>query len=146
MGLMDRFRAGRQPREDAEEDTGAPPPVDEAARREQLIELDDALRRLARNLAADADRMRNPGYALRVSDYREVAAEAARLERDGFDRAALTDLANQVVPLVRGGVELPPEYAAVADDHQRVMDAAEALRAVLPSEEAPGAGGDAQPG
>jgi hypothetical protein len=146
MGLMDRFRAGRQPREDAEDDTGTPPPVDEAARREQLIELDDALRRLARNLAADSDRMRNPGYALRVSDYREVAAEAARLERDGFDRAALTDLANQVVPLVRGGVELPPEYAAVADDHQRVMDAADALRAVLPSEEAPVAGGDAQPG
>ena len=146
MGLMDRFRAGKQPQEDPEEDTGTPPPVDDAARRAQLIELDDALRRLARNLAADADRMRNPGYALRVSDYREVAAEAARLERDGFDRADLTDLANQVVPLVRGGVELPPEYAAVADDHQRVMDAADALREVLPSERAAEPDGGGQPG
>jgi hypothetical protein len=143
MGLMDRLRGGRRSREDPEEDAGAPPPVDEAARREQLVELDDALRALARGLAANGDRMRNPGYATRVADYRAVAAEAARLARDGFGRADLTDLANQVVPLSRGGGVLPPEYAEVADAHQRALDAAGALRAVLPSERA--AEGD-QPG
>jgi hypothetical protein len=135
MGLLDRLRGGGRGADD-EDDTGTPPPVDEAARSAQLIELDDALRTLARALAADSDRMRNPGYAQRVADYRSVAAEAARLEREGFDRAALTDLANQVVPLTRGDV-LPPEYAAVAEPHDRALEAAAALRAVLRSEHLP---------
>jgi hypothetical protein len=139
VGLLDRLRgAGRGGDEDGEDDGGTPPPVDAAARSAQLIELDDALRALARSLAADTDRMRNPGYAQRVADYRSVAAEAARLEREGFDRAALTDLANQVVPLTRGDAPLPPEYAAVAEPHSRVQAAAAALRAVLPSEDQPG--------
>jgi hypothetical protein len=138
MGLLDRLRgAGRSP-DQGEDDDGTAPPVDEAARRAQLIELDDALRALARALAADADRMRNPGYAQRVADYRSVAADAARLEREGFDRAALTDLANQVVPLTRGDSGLPPEYASAAEQHSRVQQAAAALRAVLPSEDQPG--------
>jgi hypothetical protein len=137
MGLLDRFRRDRAEGEGgSDEDHGTPPPVDVEVRSEQLIELDDALRTLARNLAADEDRMRNPGWAGRVSDYRAVAAEAATLERDGFDRADLTDLANQVVPLYRAGADVPEEYTAVAEAHDRVMDAADALRAVLPSEQA----------
>jgi hypothetical protein len=140
MGLWDRLRGGRgevDPAASEDEDIGVPPPVDVAARGQQLIELDDALRALARGLAADPDLMRNPGYAQRVADYREVAADAARLEREGFDRADLTDLANQVVPLTRPGAELAPEYAPVAQVHARVMAAAHALRAVLPSEGQP---------
>lgn len=138
MGLLDRFRRDRSAEGGAgsAEDDGTPPPVDDSARREQLIELDDALRTLARGLAADADRMRNPGWAGRVADYRAVAAEAASLERDGFDRAALTDLANQVVPLYRPGSATPAEYAAVEQEHERAMAAADALRGVLPSEQA----------
>jgi hypothetical protein len=135
MGLLDRFRAGRRDAAESEDDHGTPPPVDTAARSQQLIELDDALRALARSLAADSDRMRNPGWAGKVSDYRAVAADAAALERDGFDRAALTDLANQVVPLYRAGAPVPAEYAAVAADHDRAMAAADALRAVLPAEQ-----------
>jgi hypothetical protein len=141
MGLLDRWRDGRRSTGESGEaspqsqDDDAPaPPVDHAARSRQLIELDDALRALARGLAADTDLMRHPGYALRVSDYRSVAAEAARLERDGFDRADLTDLANQVVPLHRGDAPLPAEYAAVAEPYARVVAATEALRAVLPDE------------
>jgi len=140
---MDRLRAGRQgSSQESEEDFGTPPPVDLAARGQQLIELDDALRTLARGMAGDTDRMRNPGWAGKVADYRAVAADAATLERDGFDRAALTDLANQVVPLYRAGAQAPPEYAAVLDAHARAMDAADALRAVLPSESE--AGSDSQ--
>lgn len=136
MGLMDRLRGGRKTSPDSDEgdDHGTPPPVDLEARGAQLIELDDALRSLARGLAADADRMRNPGWAGRVADYRTVAADAAAMERDGFDRAALTDLANQVVPLYRPGAAVPPEYVAVAGAHDRALAAADALRAVLPSE------------
>lgn len=136
MGLMDRLRRGRQSAEEAsEDDHGTPPPVDVAARSQQLIELDDALRSLARSLAADDDRMRNPGWAGKVADYRAVAAEAAALERDGFDRADLTDLAAQVVPLYRAGAAVPPEYESVHEAHDRAMAAAEALRAVLPAEQ-----------
>ena len=138
MGLMDRLRGGRKDDGESEEDFGTPPPVDVPARSQQLIELDDALRTLARNLAADENRMRNPGWAGKVADYRVVAADAAALERDGFDRAALTDLVSQVVPLYRQGSPVPPEYEAIAADHDRVMAASAALRTVLPSEEQSG--------
>ena len=135
MGLLDRLRGRHEAAAgDDEDDDGVPPPVDVAARSAQLVELDDALRALARGLAADAGLMRNPGYSQRVEDYRAVAAEAARLEREGFDRADLTDLANQVVPLARPGTPLPAQYEAVAAVHDRVLAASDALRDVLPSE------------
>lgn len=135
MGLMDRFRSSRKDSDESTEDTGTPPPVDVSARSEQLIELDDALRTLARAMAADTERMRNPGWAGKVADYRTVAADAAAMERDGFDRAALTDLASQVVPLYRAGAAVPPEYEALVADHERAMAAVAALRAVPPSEQ-----------
>ena len=135
MGLMDRWRSRAKDDSGDSDDTGTPPPVDVAARSAQLIELDDALRALARGMAADTDRMRNPGWSGKVADYRAVAADAAALERDGFDRASLTDLVNQVVPLFRPGGDVPGEYVEVADAHQRVLDAADAIRAVLPSEQ-----------
>lgn len=137
MGWLDRLRGGRTgpPDIESEEDTGPPPALDVPARSEQLVELDDALRALARAMSADRARMRNPGWAGRVADYRAVAAEAAALHRDGFDRAALTDLASQVVPLSRAGGQLPEEYVDLADQHDRVMAAVDALRAVPPSEE-----------
>ena len=135
MGLLDRWRSRAGDEGGDEDDAGAPPPVDVAARSAQLIELDDALRSLARGMAADTDRMRNPGWSGKVADYRAVAAEAATLERDGFDRASLTDLVNQVVPLFRPGSDVPREYVDVADAHQRVLEAADAIRAVLPSEQ-----------
>lgn len=133
---MDRLRAGRQgSSQESEEDFGTPPPVDLAARGQQLIELDDALRTLARAMAADTERMRNPGWAGKVADYRTVAADAAAMERDGFDRAALTDLASQVVPLYRAGTAVPPEYEALVAEHERAMAAVETLRAVPRSEQ-----------
>jgi hypothetical protein len=137
MGLMDRFRASRQDSDGSTDDTGTPPPVDETARSAQLIELDDALRTLAREMAGDGERMRNPGWAGKVADYRTVAADAAALERDGFDRAALTDLASQVVPLYREGTSVPPEYEPYVAQHERAMAAVDALRAVPSSEQTP---------
>jgi hypothetical protein len=135
MGLMDRLRARRTTAEaDSEEDTGVPPAVDVDVRKRQLVDLDAELRTLAREMAADSARMSNPGWAGRVADYRAVAAEAAALERGEFDRAALTDLASQVVPLYRAGADIPPEYQPFAQAHERVMAAVDALRAVLPSE------------
>jgi hypothetical protein len=143
MGLLDRFRKDPRPALDGEggasgdDDEVAPPiPLDVAARRLQLVDLDDALRRLARELAADTVHMANPGWAGMVSDYRAVAAEAARLERDGFDRADLTDLAAQVVPLWPPRLPEPPqEYRPYADSYRRVEEIVAALRETLPGEQ-----------
>ncbi len=147
MGMLDRLRrdearptGGDVGPADGEQqvvvDSGPvddPVPSDEvAARAAQLIDLDDALRRLARAMAAETDRMRNPGWAGKVADYRSIAADAARLERDGFQRADLTDLASQVVPLWSAGTrELAPEYAAMAGEHEAVLAAVAVLRRPL---------------
>lgn len=136
MGLRERLRGalgggGEQP-EPVE------PPLDEAGRRRQLDDLEEAVRQLARSMAGETARMTNPGWSGRVEEYRWVAAEAARLSRHGFTRAELLDLANEVRPLyvARGG-EPPAEYAEFADEQDQVLAAAEALRAPLPSETPP---------
>jgi hypothetical protein len=96
-------------------------------RRAQVSELDDALRSLARAMAADTTLMANPGWRGRVEDLRFAANEAARLQREGFDRAALQDLAAEVRPLYRGA-DVPAEYAPYRDEHERVLAAVSALR------------------
>ncbi|WP_123788554.1 hypothetical protein [Phytoactinopolyspora halophila] len=108
-------------------------PLDVEARRAQLAELEDALRALARAMAADRDRMVNPGWAGRVEDLQFAANEAARLGKEGFDRAALHDLAAEVRPLYGTGA-VPDEYAAYVDEHERVMTVVEKLRTPLPGE------------
>ena len=134
MGLVDRLRGALGGHAEAEP---VEPPLDEAARRAQLDDLDDALRGLARAMAAEVALMTNPGWSGRVDEYRWVAGEAVRLSKHGFTRADLLDLANEVRPLfVPGAGEPPAEYARFAADQQRVLDATEALRATLPSEQA----------
>lgn len=111
-------------------------PLDVDTRQAQLDELENALRALARAMAADIGRMSNPGWQGRIEDLRFAADEAARLSRHGFDRAALHDLAATVRPLYGPGT-VPDEYAAYADEHERVMEAVRQLRAELPSERPP---------
>ncbi len=108
-------------------------PVDLPARRAQLDELENALRELARAMAADQDRMANPGWRGRVDDLRFAAAEAAKLSRTEFDRGALHDVAAEVRPLYGQG-KVPPEYAPYQVQHERVLAAAAALREPLPTE------------
>ncbi|HEX2362290.1 MAG TPA: hypothetical protein VHI11_09485 [Jiangellaceae bacterium] len=111
-------------------------PVDVEARRMQLKELDAALTALAQQMSADADRMRNPGWRGRVEDIQFGAAECSRLRRKGFDRAALLDLAAEV-RLLYGSGPVPPEYAPFQAAHERVVEAAAAVRGPLQSESGP---------
>ena len=138
MGLLDRVKAalggGRD--DDDAADVAYEPPLDVDARRAQLVELQAALTELTQAMTGDTQRMSNPGWRGRVDDLRFGAAEAARLTRRGFDRAALLDLAAEVRPLYGRG-PVPPEYVPYQAAHERVVAAAEAVRAPLPSESGP---------
>jgi hypothetical protein len=135
MGLIDRVKAafGGGNHTAAEPVEIAEAPVDVDARRAQLDELAEALTALVRAMSGDDERMVNPGWRGRVEDLRYGAAEAARLSRRGFDRAALLDLAAEVRPLYGRG-PVPPEYIAYQAAHERVVAATEAIRAPLTSE------------
>lgn len=145
MGLFDRVKAmlgGTATGDDRDGDgdgDGAVEeiPLDADTRRQQLDELEEALRVLARAMAANEQLMANPGWRGRVDDLRFAANEAAQLGRTGFDRAALHDLAAEVRPLYGSG-PVPDEYAPYVDQHERVLVAVDALRAPLPSESPPG--------
>jgi hypothetical protein len=141
MGLLDRVKAmlGNAVDEDQDEAVPAVAPVDVEARRSQLDELEEALRSLARAMAANETLLANPGWRGRIDDLRFAANEAARLSHAGFDRVALQDLAAEVRPLYRSG-EVPPEYAPFQAEHDRVLAAAAALREPLQTEGESGAG------
>jgi hypothetical protein len=138
MGLLDRVKAAFGGRDDEGETPD--PPVDVEARRAQLDDLEQALRALTRDMSADAERMANPGWSGRVADLRFAADTAGRLTRQGFDRAALLDLAAEVRPLYGRGT-VPPEYAPYQAAHERVLAAVAVLRAPLPSESGPPSAG-----
>jgi hypothetical protein len=135
MGLLDRVKAALGGRDD-DGGEAIELPVDVDARRKQLGDLEEALRVLARAMAEDEGRMVNPGWRGRVADLRFAADEAGRLAGQGFDRAALGDLAAEVRPLYGHG-PVPPEYAPYQAAHDRVLAATESLRAPLPSESGP---------
>lgn len=133
MGLIDRLR-GR--REDEEDDVPPEPPLDVDARRVQLDDLERALRTISRSMAAETARMTNPGWRGRVEDLRFAANEAGRLSNEGFTRAELLDVANQVRPLYAPSSSQPPqEYLPYADQQAALLAAVAALRSPLPSEQ-----------
>jgi len=133
MGVFDRVRAALGATgQDTE--VAVEPRLDTEARRAQLDELEQALRALARQMAARDELMVNPGWRGRVEDLRFAAGEAARLSRSGFDRAALDDLAAQVRPLYGPG-PVPPEYAPHQEAHDRVLAAVAAIRGPLDQEQ-----------
>jgi hypothetical protein len=140
MGLLDRVKAAFGGQDgDSEDQPAADLPVDVDARRAQLAELTAALTELTRAMSSDQARIANPGWRGRIEDLRFAAAEASRLNRRGFDRAALLDLVAEVRPLYGPG-PVPPEYTTYQIAHERVVAAAQVLRAPLPSESGPGSG------
>jgi hypothetical protein len=138
MGLLDRVKAAfSSGAHEAEELVETPDvPLDVEARRAQLEELRASLTALATAMSEDQGRVANPGWRGRIEDVRFGAAQAARLSRRGFDRAALLDLAAEVRPLYGSG-PVPPEYEPYQEAHERVVVAVEAIRAQLPSETGP---------
>lgn len=137
MGLIERMKARLAGSAASEgDDVVDQIPLDADARRRQLDELEEALRTLARAMAANAELMANPGWRGRVDDLRFAANEAAQIGRSEFDRAALHDVAAEVRPLYGDG-PVPGEYAPYVAEHDRVLAAVAALRAPLPSESPP---------
>jgi hypothetical protein len=131
MGLLDRLRARRG--DDAS--SVAEPPFDRAARREQLDELEDALRLLARAMAEVPGRMENPGWRGRVEDYQWAAMEAYQMSQRDFGRADVLDLINQIRPLYSPNAVAPPvEYLPFEAQQNRLLAAIQVLRLSLPSE------------
>jgi hypothetical protein len=138
MGLLDRMKAAFGSEAHVAEELVETPdvPLDVDARRAQLEELKASLTALATAMSEDQGRIANPGWRGRIEDVRFGAAEAERLSRRGFDRAALLDLAAEVRPLYGSG-PVPPEYAPYQAAHERVVAAVEAVRTPLPSETGP---------
>ena len=135
MGLLDRLRGRGE--DDGDDEVPPEPPLDVDARRAQLDDLERALRTISRAMAAETARMANPGWRGRVEDLRFAANEAGRLSNEGFTRAELLDLANQVRPLYALSLDQPPqEYLPYADQQAVLLAAAAALRTPLPSEQA----------
>jgi hypothetical protein len=135
MGLLDRLRGRRE--DDGDDEVPPEPPLDVDARRAQLDDLERALRTISRAMAAETARMTNPGWRGRVEDLRFAANEAGRLSNEGFTRAELLDLANQVRPLYAPSLDQPPqEYLPYADQQAVLLAAVAALRTPLPSEQA----------
>lgn len=131
MGLLDRLRARRG--DDAS--SVAEPPFDQDARREQLDELEDALRLLARAMAEVPGRMENPGWRGRVQDYQWAAMETYHMSQRDFGRADVLDLINQIRPLYSPNAVAPPvEYLPFEAQQNRLLAAIQALRLRLPSE------------
>lgn len=131
MGILDKLRGKR----DDDDGPVVEPPIDHAARRPQIDELEQALRVLARAMADVPGRMDNPGWRGLVDDYRWIASEAAHLSRRDFERSDLLDLVNLVRPLYPPDSVAPPaEYLPFEEEQARVLAAVHALRTPLPTE------------
>jgi hypothetical protein len=131
MGLLDRLRGRRA----ADESALVEPPFDRDARREQLDELEDALRALARAMADVPGRMENPGWRGRVEDYQWAAMETYHVSQREFSRGDVLDLINQIRPLFSPNAVAPPaEYLPFEAQQNRLLAAVQALRLPVPSE------------
>lgn len=116
------------------DDSSLPGPVtlDVEARRAQLQELESALDKLVAAMAENTERMSNPGWRGRVSEYRMLSGEARLLRARTFTREEILDLAFEVRPAFSG--EQPEDVRAVEPLQDELMRAAEALQEVLPGE------------
>ena len=128
MGLLGKLFKGKN--EDSGPDLAVDLDVD--ARRSQLAALVSSLDALSNLMREREDKMENPGWRGRVSEYDRVASEAAALSRSTLTREALLDLAFQVRPVFSGP---PPagmdEFATLSDS---AMAAANTLVDLLPGE------------
>jgi hypothetical protein len=114
------------------DDLPAPVTLNVEARRAQLQELEAALDKLVAVMADNTERMSNPGWRGRVSEYRMLSGEARLLRAREFTREEILDLAFEVRPALSG--DLPEDVRAIEPLQAELMRAAEALQEVLPGE------------
>lgn len=116
------------------DDSPLPGPVtlDLEARKAQLQELESVLDRVVTAMTDNAERMSNPGWRGRVSEYRMLSGEARLLRARAFTREEILDLAFEVRPVYSG--DQPDDVRALEPLQAELMRAAEVLREVLPGE------------
>jgi hypothetical protein len=115
-----------------DDDLPGPVILNVEARRTQLQELEAALDKLVAVMAENTERMSNPGWRGRVSEYRMLSGEARLLRAREFTREEILDLAFEIRPVFTG--EMPDDVRAVEPLQADLMRAAEALQEVLPGE------------
>lgn len=130
MSFLRRVLGGRS------EDEAAPaPPVtlDVGRRTEQLQQLENVLDRLVEAMEANTERRANPAWRERTAEYRRLSGETHRLRARSFTREEILDLVFEVRPAFVG--DQPPDVEAIQPLERELMEAAEALREVLPGEQ-----------
>lgn len=119
MGLFSRIFGGGEKESEVD--------FDHTAKQQELATLSEALSALTRRMHDDEFPVDNPGWQGRIRDLQRARAEADRLERTTFTRQDLFDYTTTVRVLYRG--EPPAEYAALAQENDRVVRALDALMA-----------------
>lgn len=117
------------------DDDDAPLPeqvVDQAARKAQLIELEEALTALITAMSAPPAPVQNPGWQGRIRDYAWVRGEVMVLTSGTITHDGLYDLMLGVRPVFRGAV--PDEYAFIAPLQERMLSAVRVMQTPLPTE------------
>lgn len=127
MGLFSRFS-----RRTEESGPDLAVSLDEAARRDQLRRLEEALDALITQMQSDEDRMENPGWRGRIAEYSRAAAECGRLRAGALSREAILDLVFEIRPVYRSAVQ--PDGGPIAKLQDEVMALTEELRLLTPAE------------
>ena len=130
MGLFDKlFR--RQNDDDEGEETVIT--LDVAARRPQLLRLEQGLDALVRAMR-DAQDVDNPGWRGRINEYSRLAGDAMVMRKGTPTREGVLDLVFEVRPVFTGSP--PAELVPLAPLQDEVLAAAEDLRQLRPGEKA----------
>jgi len=130
VGLFDKlFR--RQNDDDEGEETVIT--LDVAARRPQLLRLEQGLDALVRAMR-DAQDVDNPGWRGRINEYSRLAGDAMVMRKGTPTREGVLDLVFEVRPVFTGSP--PAELVPLAPLQDEVLAAAEDLRQLRPGEKA----------
>jgi hypothetical protein len=119
-------------RRESDDDEERPIVLDQAARAAQLLRLEKALDAVAEEMRR-CQSVDNPGWRSRVNEYSMLAGEAMQLRRGTITREALLDVVFEVRPVFHGPT--PTGLESLVPLQQEMMDAAESMRPMLPSEQ-----------
>ncbi|HEY8454942.1 MAG TPA: hypothetical protein VIL34_05075 [Actinopolymorphaceae bacterium] len=110
----------------------APVVLDVEARKEQLQDLERTLDQLVEVMKANEQRRDNPAWRERIAEYRRLSGESYKLRAGTFTREQLVDLAFEIRPVFGG--ELPHDLREIEPLQKELVEKAEKLQVVLPSE------------
>ncbi len=118
---------------DTDDDTGEDVEIrlDQDARRQQLLQLEQSLDQLSREMRT-CESLDNPGWRLRVNEYNRLAGDAMLLRRGEITREGVLDLVFEIRPLFTGPAPAGMEHLVPLQES--VLATAEQLRVLSPAE------------